>query len=176
MSWPENSLDSLLGAAGVDLSPERMQWMVITWDLSQVTRINNDFFRVFLTVDTSLTVHGDITPSVFDARTPRIGTTGDYTGATGGSLEKALIYTDDALEDGYEMLCRPLAVDFSEFAGGPETGQPYEMLFAMSVGSAEGRRVLGRINAARQKAFATHASPEAHRNRFRDADKLWLGR
>ena len=88
------------------------------------------------------------------------------------------LWFDDQAEEAarfYTSVFGWTAQDFSEFAGGPETGQPYEMLFAMSVGSAEGRRVLGRINAARQKAFATHASPEAHRNRFRDADKLWLG-
>lgn len=175
MSCVEPSLETMLDTAGVDLPPERMQWMVITWDLSMVNRINNDFFRVFLTLDASLTVHGDITPGVFDATTPRIGTTGDYTGETGGPLEQALIYTDDALEDGHEILCRPLAVDCSEFAEGSWTRRPSEMLFAMSVGSAEGRRVLGHINAARQQAFVTHASTEAHRNRFRDAEKLWLG-
>lgn len=172
-----SALDALLGFAGVDLTPERMQWMVLTWDLSLVNQANSDFYRVFLTLDAALTVTGTRTTDVFGTITPKVGTVEDFVIAPPSDpLETALIRTDDAIEDGHEMLCRPLAVDCSTFAGGFETGQPYEMLSAMSFGSRQGRRVLGHINAARRTAFSTHVSPEAHRNRFRDAEELWLGR
>ena len=168
------TLETLLESADIRMDAPAMRWMVVTWDVACIDSRSNKYYRFLLADNAYLGLYNKRNTQAFSPTTPSRGTIGGFVQAGSSPLSQALKKDMEKAKE-YRPVCQPLAVDCSEFAGGPETGQPYEMLFAMSVGSAAGRRVLGRINAARQQAFPTHASPEAHRNRFRDAEKLWLG-
>lgn len=178
-----STFEKLLTGSGIDLTPERMRWMVLTWDFAYIDEHVNKYLRILLSADRMYLGTGRRRESCFsDTARPRFGEHFADSAADGEDpLVLAHESTDTALSSGYRMVCRPLALDLSALVGSRYRGSPAERpsdLFDGLRGQSKSTVALLReVNCARTAALATHLDPQApgHFPELTPED-LWAGR
>lgn len=177
------TLTDLLGDQCPDLSPEQLQWMLLTWDLAYVSAGTGPgrFVRFFLTTEQMFYIQGVRAPWHFMLRNPQLGEPLELIPPEFGPLEQAITATEGAIESGYQMLCRPLAVDCSAHTGGYPDGsaihRPADLLQELHRQNVAGARLLRTINRTRMNALSTHAAPGWTQLSSTTAMRsLWLGK
>lgn len=174
-------LENLLGAEGLDLCPTPMQWMVLTWDVAAVNATTNLFLRVFLTRHSTVLAGGTLSPRHFDDLNPVLGDDVRLMREGVDPLLCAETATDRALSSGYQLLCRPLAVDCSALAGtiladGSGFAEPAGLLGCFGQKTMERTLLLRQLNDARAAAVDTHIAPGWWDAFGLERDVLWEGR
>lgn len=177
----QTTLFDLLDASGVDYVGQRLQWMVLTWDLSGTRGQANRYWRALMTDDNYLAATGYRSPRVFADNKPNTGSYVALSLGSGAALQAAMDLTEVQLADGFTMLCRPLAVDCSIFEGARSTGggtlsDAGSLLGELIRRTTLGLRVLAHVNAARAAARTTHLAPDWRATGCTDSDRLWEGR
>lgn len=172
----EATLKSVLTGLGHDPDSPRLRWMVLTWDLAKIEGTSNKFYRFHLTQDALLTTYGKRAPAAFTFRGSRPMQIGTLTSTSGDPLARAVRTTAEKLKEGYVLVCRPLAVDCSVFAG-PDVTEPRDLLGEVTRKTKAGTGVLDTVNQARSDARATHISADVSWGYAGLApDDLWFGR
>ena len=165
------TLAEVIGGAG-----EPLRWMVLTWDTAGIEGSTSQYNRFYLADDSFLASSGRRSPKVFAAIPKPLA--GAYAGSslrTGGAVEAALQLTDLRISLGNHLVCRPLAVDCSAFAGGDATDAG-DLLQQLEEKTDLGFALLSYLNAARLRARETHLDPGwAEHFPGYDPEALWTG-
>lgn len=164
--------------AGIDAVPERLWWMLVTWDL--VDPEPDWYLRLFLSEDRALAISGRRSATDFDLTGSLSSSRQDLTLSKVSALQTAVEFTDEALEAGHRWLCRPLAVDLFSYADSTAvdgfTGAG-DLLNYLQHDLRGRRAVLADINRARLEARRSHADPEWMTIRPGSSlEELWEGR
>lgn len=161
----ERSLRMLLAREQLGDYTDRMNWMVLTWDLARVAPDEsiNRYVRVFLAAAEVLVVDGDRSASRFHRTNPQLGAPRDSMATLDTPLPYAHSTTALALEQGYRMVCSPLAVDCSDlkdrrFPDHSYLGHHDSLPSAMTDDCLAGTTLLRTINTARWEAMLTHCA------------------
>lgn len=176
-------LGELLESRGMDVTGSRLAWAVFTWDQAFIDAAGaNSYARYFLTHDGLLIAYGQRTRTKFTTATPVLGEIAlaphqvkkDW-------LTRAAAATNDGIRQGQYLVCRPLAVDCSPFAGrrtyeGATVETPAQLLQELVEMMQLGGELLVHLNAARAGARTTHLAPDwAERFPAHTAEALWDG-
>lgn len=177
------TLADMLRAEGLDGIEERLRWMILTWDLAKIGGAANQYVRFFATTGTSLAYTARRTPKHFSREDPLSGAAAaSRFDDNDRSLEIAINQTTTRLDQGYGLVCRPLAIDCFDFThttvidGAPlrDAGQLVEQ---MAQNSDTGTEVLAYLNWARGEARRTHLAPDWQETTgYTDPVALWSGR
>ena len=177
------TLADMLSTQATDLAEEQLQWMMLTWDLAATTGRANQYVRYFLTTGSSLVTTDRRTPKHFSREDPLSGAAAaSRFDDNDRSLEIAINQTTTRLDQGYGLVCRPLAIDCFDFThttvidGAPlrDAGQLVEQ---MAQNSDTGTEVLAYLNWARGEARRTHLAPDWQETTgHTDHVALWSGR
>ena len=89
MSGP--TLHDLLGGLTLELS-DRLEWIVLTWDLACIKGGSNDYYRLLMTDDCLISTGGVRTPQVFATSAPQLG-----------QRDALLFYSDDNLQESLRL-------------------------------------------------------------------------
>lgn len=176
------TLYDLLAPSKIDYLAQRLEWMILTWDLAEARGRGNHYYRLLMTDDSYLAITGYRSPQVFADTKPNSGTHVAWSLDSDHALQEAMDLTTSKLDDGFTMVCRPLAVNCSTFEGARSTsgGTPRDagsLLGELSKRTTLGLRTLGHVNAARAAAQPTHLAPDWRETTdHTDATRLWEGR
>lgn len=179
MSGP--TLHDLLGGLTLELS-DRLEWMVLTWDLACIRGGSNDYYRLLMTDACLISAGGVRTPQVFATSAPQLGQRDALLFYSDDNLQESLRLTEARERDGYGLVCRPLAVDCSTFSGrrtstGRTPRDAGSLLRELSNLSVLSLQVLAHINAARAAARDAYLAPGWQETTgHTDAARLWEGR
>lgn len=177
----KHTLAGKLTLDGVTDAPERVRWLLMTWDLAK-TGDAQWYTRIFLTNHGYGTFNGPRSPKLFDRKDPSRGAAG-----SGSSRQDTLAalqaqeYTERKMgSGGYALVCCPLAIDLFHFA--PRISDAYRpdaglLLMELKRKTELGLEVLAHVNTVRYDALETHLSPcwEKHFT-HETTDLLWDGR
>ena len=167
---------------GMGHPAERVQWLLITWDLAVIRGSADKYYRFFLTDDCLLITNGVRSEKVFADEKPLRGRMAFSRFNDDRALEGALTMTASKLSGEYSMVCRPLAVDCSDWDGEftastwrkiRDAGHLLHELFNKT---PTGFQLLSHINVTRELALRTHLAPDWERNfDILEPNGLWSG-
>lgn len=179
----EATLKDMLTAQGLDPDAPHLRWMVMTWDLAKIGDGSNKFYRFLMTQDALLTTYGKRNPGAFAFRNSKPMQIGNLTSTTGDPIAKAVKTTSQKLREGYVLVCRPLAVNCSVFAGaamtdGSSVTKPRDLLGEIARKSKLGIGILDTVNQSRSDAERTHMNRELAWMGLAGVppDDVWAGR
>lgn len=176
-------LGELLLTHDFDITHPCLRWMVLTWDQAFIDAAGaNMVFRTFLTYQGLLLVRSRRTRSKFTTTIPVLGGISVAPHQVKKDwLARAAEATNDGIRQGHHLVCRPLAVDCSAFAGrrtyeGEAIESPAQLLQELVEMMQIGGELLSHINTVRAGALITHLDPDwAEHFPRHTAEDLWAG-
>ena len=175
------TLTDLVRPTGMNRPAERVRWLLVTWDLAVDRGSANKYYRFFLTDDCLLITNGARSEKVFADGKPLRGRMAFSRFNDAQALNDALTTTASKLSGEYAMVCRPLAVDCSDWDGEftrawkkiSDAGHLVHELFNKT---PTGIELLSHINNTRGLAMKTHLHPD-WQGSFSHSDPrgLWAG-
>lgn len=166
----------LINAGGFDLAPERMQWLVLTWDFARIDGDGDLYHRALMGLNGYVRLRGHRGEGHFTGRwDPALGEVEKFAGWDHDSLVEALDDYEMLLSTGFAPVCRPLAVDCSAF--GQTGGDLVDLLEGFIRPRQESQLLMRHINHVRSTSMDTHLAPQWEQAfPSHTADQLWAGR